>query len=303
MIEFAIKLENLLYFYSNLFIFSMILIADSGSSKTDWTVLENKQVQESFQTVGINPYFWTTEQIVEELWANVVGHVNEQHITEIYFYGAGCSTESKRNIVKAAFLEIFKKAHIIQIEHDLQAAAVALCGKNAGVACILGTGSNACVFDGEKIMNQPINLGFWLGDEGSGGSLGKELIKAYLHKEMPEALWQDLKNTYNIGLEEVLENAYQKKSPNRYFASFSPFLSKHIQNEFIKNMLIQNFNSFLEKYILKMSDVQTLPIHFVGSVAFYFQEILGECLKQKGLQMGKIIKSPMEGLIEFYQKD
>jgi N-acetylglucosamine kinase-like BadF-type ATPase len=280
----------------------MILIADSGSSKTDWTVLENNQIQEFFQTVGINPYFWTTEQIVEELWANVVGHVGEQNITKIYFYGAGCSTEPKKNVVQTAFSEIFKKAYIIQIEHDLQAAAVALCGKEAGVACILGTGSNACVFDGKKIINQPINLGFWLGDEGSGGWLGKELIKAYLHKEIPEDLWQDLKNTYNIALEEVLENAYQKKSPNRYFASFAPFLSKHIENEFIQNMLIQNFNSFLEKYILKMPEVQTLPIHFVGSVAFYFHEILGECLKQKELQMGKIIKSPMEGLIEFYQK-
>ncbi|MCU0439122.1 MAG: N-acetylglucosamine kinase [Raineya sp.] len=280
----------------------MILIADSGSSKTDWTVLDDKQIQESFQTVGMNPYFWTTEQIIEELWANVVGHVGEQNITEIYFYGAGCSTEPKKNIVKTAFEEIFKKAHIIQIEHDLQAAAVALCGKDAGVACILGTGSNACVFDGHKITAQPINLGFWLGDEGSGGWLGKELIKAYLHQELPENLRQDLKNTYNISLEDVLENAYQKKSPNRYFASFAPFFTKNIQNEFVRNIIVQNFNLFLEKYILKMPDVQDLPIHFVGSVAFYFQEILGECLKQKKLQMGKIIKSPMEGLIEFYQK-
>jgi len=280
----------------------MILIADSGSSKTDWTVLDNKQVQERFQTVGINPYFWTKEQIVEELWANVVGHVGENNITEIYFYGSGCSAEAKKNLVKASFEEIFKKAHLVHIEHDLLAAAVALCGKEAGVACILGTGSNACVFDGENITAQPINLGFWLGDEGSGGWLGKELIKAFLHKEMPEDLWLDLQTTSNISLEEVLENAYQKKSPNKYFASFAPFFAKHAQNEFVENLIMQNFSLFLEKYILKMPQVETLPIHFVGSVALHFQDLLKQCLEKKNLKMGRILQSPMEGLIEFYQR-
>jgi N-acetylglucosamine kinase-like BadF-type ATPase len=278
----------------------MILLADSGSSKTDWVVLDNQHIKEKFQTVGINPYFWTTEQILEELWANVVRFIDEKNIQQIYFYGAGCSTQAKRVVVKNAFEKIFSRATVMEIEHDLLAAARAVCIKEAGIACILGTGSNACVFDGEKIITQPINLGFWLGDEGSGGYLGKEFIKAYLHEELPKELSEIFAQQYALTLEDILENAYQKSTPNRYFAGFTTFIAQNIHQDFCQNLVRQSFDLFLEKYIQKLPQSRQLPIHFIGSVAVGFRDILKECVESKGMLMGTTLKSPIDGLVQYH---
>ncbi|MDX1904844.1 MAG: N-acetylglucosamine kinase [Thermonemataceae bacterium] len=278
----------------------MILIADSGSSKTDWVVLDKQNTLHQFKSVGINPYFWTQEQVEEEIKKHIIPQTQAYKITKIYFYGAGCSTEAKKSIIFDALTNSFKNSKIF-IEHDLLAAARALCGKSEGIACILGTGSNACAFDGEKITASPINLGFWLGDEGSGGWLGKSLLTAYLHKEMPEDLLTTFSNSYVISLEDVLENAYQKPFPNRYFASFTPFFSEHIGQPFIKSLIELNFKLFLEKYVLKLPAAKSLPIHFVGSVAFYFQDILKNILESFDLKKGNILQSPIEGLIMYHK--
>lgn len=276
-----------------------LLLADSGSSKTDWVILEGNKVLHRFQTIGINPYFWTYEQIEEEIWANVAPQVGDTHVQNIYFYGAGCSNEDKKNVLRAALKQVFRYAHV-EVSHDLLAAARALCIQSNGIACILGTGSNACVYEDGKISAQVINLGFWLGDEGSGGALGKSLVLAFLHQEMPEPLRKKFQEIYQLNLETVLENAYQKPFPNRYFASFAPFAEQFYKEDFIADLIERNFDLFLSKYVLKLPKVYTYPIHCVGSIVVSFAEIWQKCLQKRRLVMGKILKSPMQGLIEFY---
>lgn len=278
-----------------------LLLADSGSSKTDWAIIEKGQVLHRFQTIGINPYFWTYEQIQEEIWANVAPQVGDTHIENIYFYGAGCSNETKKNTIGAALSKVFKYAQI-EVAHDLLAAALALCGNENGIACILGTGSNACVFEQGQVSAQPINLGFWLGDEGSGGALGKSLVLAFLHQEMPTHLQTKFQEIYQLELESVLENAYQKPFPNKFFASFAPFAEQFLQEPFITDLIERNFDLFLSKYILKLPMAQAYPVHCVGSVALAFEHIWKNCLQKKQLIAGRILKSPMQGLIEFYIK-
>lgn len=277
-----------------------ILLADSGSSKTDWVLLENDKVIYAFQTIGINPYFWTFEQIVEEVWANVAPQVGDRAVEHIVFYGAGCSNETKKNLLRAALQEVFKQSQI-EVFHDLLAAARALCGNENGIACILGTGSNACVFENGTITAQPINLGFWLGDEGSGGYLGKSLVLAFLHQEMPEKLQKVFQETYMLDTETVLENTYQKPFPNRYFASFAPFCEQFRQEPFITELIEKNFDLFLSKYILKLPKANLYPIHCVGSIVFIFEEIWRSCLQKHKLTQGKILKSPIQGLVEFHK--
>lgn len=278
-----------------------ILLADSGSSKTDWVILENKQVIHSFQTIGINPYFWTYEQIIDEIWANVAPQTGENQIDEVFFYGAGCSNESKKMTLQAALQKVFLQAEI-NVFHDLLAAARALCGNENGIACILGTGSNACVFEEGQITAQPINLGFWLGDEGSGGALGKSLVLAFLHQQMPQHIKTAFQEIYMIDLESILENAYQKPFPNRYFASFAPFCERFCQETFIAEIVENNFDLFLSKYILKLPKAQIYPIHCVGSIAYTFETIWKQSLQKKGLNTGKILRSPMQGLIAFHSQ-
>jgi N-acetylglucosamine kinase-like BadF-type ATPase len=277
-----------------------ILLADSGSSKTDWVILENNKIGYSFQSIGINPYFWTFEQIVEEIWANVVPQVGEKEIEYVFFYGAGCSNETKKNLLRAALHEVFRQARV-EIFHDLLAAARALCGKENGIACILGTGSNACVFENGEITAQPINLGFWLGDEGSGGYLGKSLVLAFLHQEMPEKLQKAFQEIYMLDTEIVLENTYQKPFPNRYFASFAPFCEQFRQEPFIAELIEKNFDLFLSKYILKLPKVNLYPVHCVGSIAVVFEQIWRNCLQKHKLIQGKTLKSPIQGLVEFHK--
>ena len=278
-----------------------ILLADSGSSKTDWAIIENNKVVHSFQSIGINPYFWTFEQIIEEVWANVAPQVGDRQIKDVFFYGAGCSNEGKKTILQAALQKVFLQAKV-NISHDLLAAARALCGKESGIACILGTGSNACLFEDEEIVSQPINLGFWLGDEGSGGALGKSLVLAFLHQDMPQYLRKAFQEIYLINLEDILENAYQKPFPNRYFASFAPFCERFYQETFIAEIVESNFDLFLSKYILKLPKAQIYPIHCVGSIAYTFETIWKHSLQKKGLNSGKILKSPMQGLITFHSQ-
>jgi glucosamine kinase len=278
-----------------------LLLADSGSTKTQWCFYQNKNWQLPFETLGINPYFWEYDAIIAELRQNVAEKLPEKP-QKIAFYGAGCSNDTQIKKIKTAFQEVFGEVaeEQIEIHHDLLAAARALCLTNAGIACIAGTGSNACVYDGSKITHQPINVGFWLGDEGSGGFLGKTLVMKFLHQEMPMDIYQKFKEKYELSLESILENAYQKPSPNRYFASFSYFLSENLENEFCRNLVFDSFHSFLSKYVTKLPNAYSLPVHFVGSVACVFSEILAETLKKHDLQIGKLLKTPLEGLKSFY---
>lgn len=279
----------------------MILLAESGSTKTDWRLLNGATVETIVQTDGINPYFRNTYQIIDLLKEQLAPNLVANTVTEIYYYGTGITDDSKRKVVAEALQEVFKNVAKLEIESDVIAAARGLFGKSKGIACILGTGSNSCFFDGKKIAFQVPPLGFWLGDEGSGGHLGKQLILSYLHKEMGVQVRQLFEVKYGVfDRIPVVENAYQKPNPNRYFASFSPFLLENVTQPEIAELIQHSFRLFFEKYLLKYPDIQKTPVGFVGSIAHYYRSFLEAEAAIHGIKIKQILQSPMEGLIVFH---
>lgn len=279
----------------------MILLAESGSTKTDWRLLNGATVETIVQTDGINPYFRNTYQIIDLLKEQLAPNLVANTVTEIYYYGTGITDDSKRKVVAEALQEVFKNVAKLEIESDVIAAARGLFGKSKGIACILGTGSNSCFFDGKKIAFQVPPLGFWLGDEGSGGYLGKQLVLSYLHKEMGVQVRQLFEVKYGVfDRIPVVENAYQKPNPNRYFASFSPFLLENVTQPEIAELIQHSFRLFFEKYLLKYPDIQKTPVGFVGSIAHYYRSFLEAEAAIHGIKIKQILQSPMEGLIVFH---
>jgi glucosamine kinase len=280
----------------------MILIADSGSTKTDWRVLDQNKVIAQTQTIGFNPYYQDAESIANELKINLLP-ICEQHIGQVFYYGTGVTNAEKAAIIKDAILKVLPTCELIEAQSDVVGAARAACGRSAGIACILGTGSNSIYFDGTKTGFQVPPLGFWLGDEGSGGHLGKNLVLSYLHKELPVELREKFESKYGaMDRLTVLENAYHQPFPNRYFAAFSSFLFDNIEKNFCRNLVENCFLQFFEKYILKYPMYYETSINFVGSVAFYYKELLVKVAESKELKIGKILKSPIEGLAEYHAK-
>jgi N-acetylglucosamine kinase-like BadF-type ATPase len=279
---------------------NMILIADSGSTKTDWRLLDKNGVLATAKTVGFNPFYQTSENIVRNLEEESLRlQLKNYQPEEIYYYGTGCSTDAKRTIVETALAEVFPKA-TIQINHDLLGAARALCGTSEAIACILGTGSNSCHFDGKEIVSNVPNLGFLLGDEGSGGYMGKRLIQAFLNNELPEELHQKFAERYQLTRDEIMDQVYTKPFPNRYLASFTMFLSETYEHPFTHNLILKGFDDFFTRNITKYEKHKTLPVHFLGSIAFIFTTELKEIAEKHGVQIGKIIRTPIEGLIEYH---
>ncbi len=279
----------------------MILIADSGSTKTDWRILDQNEVIAQTQTVGFNPYYQDADSIANELKINLLPLCTKE-IMQVFYYGTGVTNEEKANIIKDAIFKVFPTCQQIEAQSDVVGAARAACGKTAGIACILGTGSNSIYFDGEKTDFQVPPLGFWLGDEGSGGHLGKSLLLSYLHKEMPLEIRAKFETQYGeMDRLTVLENAYHKPFPNRYFASFSRFLFDNLDDDFCRNLVENCFLQFFQKYILKYPMCHETNVNFVGSVAFYYKELLIKVVDSQAIKIGKILKSPIDGLVEFHQ--
>ena len=279
----------------------MILIADSGSTKTDWRMIASTGEISQARTVGFNPYFQDTDSIATELAKSLKPAVNEA-ITEVYYYGTGCGTESSCAIVRQAIQQVFSEATTVSVASDLLGAARALCGHEVGIACILGTGSNSCYYDGEQISYQIPNLGFWLGDEGSGGNLGKTLVTNYLLKDLAPDLEAKFEKRFpNTTRDLVLENAYKKPFPNRYFASFSKFLFDNRSHPQAYRLVYDSFDLFFQKYICKYPDYKQLKIHFTGSVAFYYSDILRQVANDKGVTVKNIMETPIAGLTLYHQ--
>lgn len=278
----------------------MILIADSGSTKTDWRILQNNTVVGQIQTVGFNPYYQDTDSIANELKQTLLPYCQDD-IHEVYFYGTGVTSTEKADIIEKALRQVFERLWSVNIQSDVVGAAKAACGHHKGIACILGTGSNSCYFDGEKIAFQVPPLGFWLGDEGSGGHLGKSLVLSYLHKEIPTDLRQLFEEKYGVmDRLTILDNAYQKPFPNRYFASFSRFLHENLQHQFCHNLVANCFTQFFDKYILKYPMCSEAALNFVGSVGFYYENILREVASSKNLMVGNILEAPINGLVKYH---
>jgi glucosamine kinase len=277
----------------------MILIADSGSTKTEWIVLDNDKNTRNFFTSGFNPYYFKQDEIERILTRELPSDLNYPEINKIFYYGSGCSTEYNISIVQNAFESVFETTDIT-IYHDLLAAVHALLGRNAGIACILGTGSNSCAYDGEKIVQQVPSLGYLLGDEGSATAIGKKLITAIIYKEAPEALVNAFHKTYNLSLGQILDAIYRKEKPGVFLSGFSRFVGEHIYHPFCRNLVSEVFDDFIRVQLSKYDNYRTIPVSFTGSVAFHFSEILKERLAKQEIIMGKILASPAEGLITFY---
>ena len=286
-----------------------ILIADSGSTKTDWAYIDTRPgarqagAHQSVQSAGINPFYQTADEIIPVLQSQVVPGVDGD-IQEIHFYGAGCADEKSGMPVTQALKHCFPSANVVEVASDMLGAARGLCGHQPGLACILGTGANNAFFDGQRITHSIGSLGFWLGDEGSGSYLGKTLVVHYLQNELPENLHDRFVKQYP-GLDRltVLDHAYKKPYPNRYFASYSKFIAENRTHEFIQTLLRNAFGLFVKKYVLKHSNAAQYPVHFTGSIAYYYQDILRVVLENNGLQSGRILKSPLEGLIGYHLAD
>ncbi len=275
----------------------MILIADSGSTKVDWRIICRDGSTHSVSTAGINPYFQTEEQIVEGLKENLVPFVKGK-IEEVYFYGAGVAAD-KIDVLKSCFNTLFPGA-VANAYTDLLAAARALCGNNAGIACIMGTGSNSCFFDGEKIADNVPACGYILGDEGSGAVLGIKLLSDYLKRQLPDDISKKFSEKYDLNYGAIVERVYRQPFPNRFLATFTLFLNEHRDNPHIHNLLKNAFGEFFKRNISQY-DYKNFKVNLVGSIAYHFSDILKEAAAENGMSIGKILQSPIEGLEEYHK--
>jgi N-acetylglucosamine kinase-like BadF-type ATPase len=276
----------------------MILIADSGSTKTDWRMIDAQGNVEQAKTMGFNPYQTTEEEIYKEIQEKLENKFSVKP-GSIFFYGSGCAAPGNKAMVKRAVARVFPESEIV-IEHDLLAAARALCGNEPGIACILGTGSNSCLYDGEKIIENRTSLAFILGDEGSGAVMGKALVKKYLYEELPPHLAEKFKKRFQPHVDEILYKVYKEPFPNRYLASFSKFLFDNLNDPFIYQLVYQNFCEFFEKNIEKYTDYKKYKVHFVGSVAFYYSNVLRQVANDKGITVKNILETPIAGLTLYH---
>lgn len=278
----------------------MLLIADSGSTKTAWRLADDNKKIYHFLTDGLNPYFKSQGEIVEEIETALIPNFPQgTKITQVYFYGAGCSSQGKCELMKDALLQCFPRAKAI-INHDILGAARAACANTEGIVCILGTGSNSCFYDGQKIVTIIGGLGYILGDEGSGSHLGKNMLEAYLNREMPEDLANKFKDAYHLTKEEIEKRVYEKPEANRFLASFSRFIGENIQQPYLASLVESCFDIFLEKHVCRYPDYTKKQVHFIGSVAYNYAEILRKSAHKKHIIIGKILPYPVEELMLFH---
>ena len=277
----------------------MILIADSGSTKVDWSVVDNGKVVKRAFTKGINPFFQTEEEISNEIETTLILQLDTQDFESVYFYGAGC-TFDKVEVVKRAIQKNIKVIKEVEVSTDMLAAARGLCGYSSGIACIMGTGSNSCYYDGKNIVDNVSPLGFILGDEGSGAVLGKLFVSDLLKNQLTPGLKEKFLEQFNLTTGDIIDRVYRKPFPNRFLSTFSPFISENLEDTTVRTLVMTSFKSFLKRNVMQYKNYDRLPIHFVGSVAFHFQEILKEAVEVMNMKPGKIIQSPMEGLIKYH---
>ena len=291
----------------------MILIADSGSTKTDWCLRKDSEDLLNFTTQGINPFHQSLQAITDILNKEVLpslagsGKVppetgntspSAEEVKEVFFYGAGCTAE-KGEIVKESLQQTFPQATTLEVASDMLGAARALCGNRPGIVCILGTGSNSCYYNGRQITHNVSPLGYILGDEGSGAVLGKRLVGDCLKKQLPEELCNKFLAHYQLTLPEIIDRVYRQPMANRFLAEFSRFLYENRREESIHQLLIDCFSDFIRRNVLQYPDSE---LFFIGSIAYYFAEELKETAALHHLRIASIVQRPMEGLVAYHTK-
>ena len=290
----------------------MRIIIDAGSTKMEWILLDGEEVKTRFTTDGFNPNY-AERQCLE----NIIHFVETRFIASpdcetpfsrrdksaslqaIHYYGTGCGSVQNCQIIKEIFQHHFPKAEI-HVTHDLMAACHAVLGHEKGIACILGTGSNSCLYNGMDIMGKAVSLGYLVGDEGSGMHIGRELVRSYFYGFMPEDVRRQFEVEYHLELKDFIRHLYHEDQPSKYLASFAKFAGEHQNVSFIHDLVKGCFNAFVEAFVLRYAECKTMKVSFVGSIAYHFQDILKESLEDYGLMMGMVIKTPADGLIRYF---
>lgn len=275
----------------------MILIAESGSTQTEWALVDDKRLVQRAFTEGLNPFFQTRREISRSVRLGLPDFFFKKKPEQIYYYGAGCSSQEKKNVIGASLVAQFKTS--IQVESDLLAAARGLFKGEAGIACILGTGSNSCFYDGKAIVRNVQSAGYILGDEGSGAALGKLFLSDVLKGLAPENLAKSFLEKLRITSDEIMELVYNRPFPNRFLATIAYFLGDYLDSDYVYNMLKENLRSFFVRNVCRY-DYLEYPIRFVGSMAHNFPELLLEVARSFGMKVDAIAETPMDGLIEFH---
>ena len=278
----------------------MILIADSGSTKIDWCLLNGKKKVAQIFTTGMNALLMTEEEMAECIMTELMPNLQGYEVTEIYYYGAGIISDEIKNQVINALKRNMPQVTKIEVDTDLLAAARALCQHEPGIACILGTGSNSCYYDGEKVVDNVSPLGYILGDEGSGAVLGKLLVGDVLKKQLPGHLCEKFLKEYNLDRTTIIERVYRKPAANRFLAQFAPFIERNISEPSIHALALRSFTDFFVRNVSNYPNYKELPCNFVGSIALLQKEVLTEAASKLGITIGNIIQAPMEGLIKYH---
>ncbi len=274
------------------------LIADSGATKAEWVLINNGKKKTIF-TQGISPYFLNTDQVAELVENELAKKLKNITVEEIHYYGTGCANPENAKSIKKALQRVFQKAHI-NVNTDLMAAARAVCGHEKGIACILGTGSNSCYYNGKTIAKNSPGIGYVLGDEGSGAYLGKKVIQYYLYNTFDEDLRARFDAKFLTNGVEILDNVYKKPLPNRYLAGFTMFLAENRGHYMIENIIEDGLNDFFFQHLCKYNEVWKYPVSFVGSVANGFKDVIQQLCNSYEFELGTILKNPMQGLVKFH---
>ena len=275
----------------------MKLIAESGSTRTEWALVEDNHLVQRVFTEGLNPFFQTRREISRSVRLGLPDSFFKKKLDQVYYYGAGCSSYEKKNILGASLVAQFKTP--IQVESDLLAAARGLFKCEAGIACILGTGSNSCFYDGKIIVKNVKAAGYILGDEGSGAVLGKLFLADLLKGLAPKELANEFHEKFRISVNDVMESVYNLPFPNRFLGTIAYFLGDYMDNEYVYNLLTNNLRSFFNRNVCQY-DYINYPIRFVGSLAYAYPDILQEVAQEFGVEIDVIEETPMNGLIEFH---
>ena len=278
----------------------MILLVDSGSTKSDWLLVEkNGDVVTSFKTMGFNPFFHDSDFIRIELSGNADLLAIADSVTDLYYYGAGCSSTHYREVVHRALTALFPGAEVV-VDHDMMAAVYATSGGKPCISCILGTGSNAAYYDGKELHTLNSGLGYILGDEGSGSYFGKKLLAAFLYNQLNPAIQQEMQEELGLSREVILQNVYEKPHANVYLAGFTRFIASHQEEPYFRDMLVTGMKEFLRLHVCCYPAYREVPVHLVGSIAFHFQGAIRAAASELDIQVGQILQSPIRKLLEYH---
>ncbi|AZA47194.1 ATPase [Chryseobacterium carnipullorum] len=280
----------------------MVAIVDSGSTKSDWVILDDfKKVFLKTETIGFNPNFINRELIVPEIEKNSSLILVRNSITKIFFYGSGCGVKKNCETIEEELKKIFTKAEVV-VKEDLMAAAYAAYGGKPAVVCILGTGSNSCYFDGENLKIKLPSLGFLIGDEGSGSAIGKQLVRRYFMQKLPSDLLAEFEQNYTLTVEDALQNMYHSPRPNAYLADFNKFVIERKDHPYFKDMVYKEMKDFFEYQVIPYEESKEAEINFIGSIAYYYEDILRSVAEELHLTVGHVVQKPIESLVDYHIK-